>query len=209
MVLTFHLSRQVGAHSTATAKTLARLNPTLRFIVQLTNTGSTNGAILQQRSAQNLVETDILGDNLNRRIVVQHRAPASPQTVKDAAVYMLNLPSLSAAVGGDSLRNRILAELRTHAEILRVNTSATLILLPDLLFDDAGTDDRDVKATAYLRDLSLWQMTNEWGMDLAELMELVNGVQDGMGRLVISDKLRLRNGATVALHVKYQAKWGF
>lgn len=140
--------------------------------------------------------------------MVQHRVLGSPQTVKDAAIYILNLPSLSAAVAGDSLRKRIQTELRAHAEILRVNTSATLILLPDLLSDNSGTGDRDVKATAYLSDLSLWQMTNEWGMDLVDLMDLVNGMQDGIGRLVVSDKLRLRNGATMALYVKYQSRWG-
>lgn len=205
-----HLSWQVGAHSTATAKKLAMLNPTLHFIVQLTtNTGSTNSATLQQSSAQNLVEKEELGDELSRRILVQHRAPASAQTVKDAAVYILNLPSLSSVVSGDTLRNQILAELRIHAEILRVNTSATLILLPDLVSDNTGTDYRDYKATAYLYDLSLWQMTNGWGLDLPELTDLVKSMQDGIGRLVVSDKLCLRNGATVALYVKYQSKWGF
>lgn len=158
---------------------------------------------------QNLSGTDGDGDNLSRRIKVQYRAPASPQTVKDAAVYILNLPTLSTAIGGDCLRSQIVAELRAHAEILRVNTSATLILLSDLLSESKGVDDRDVKATAYFRDLSLWQMTNGWGIDLAELVDLVNGMQDGMGQLIISDKLRLRNGAIVALYVKYQSKWGF
>ena len=140
--------------------------------------------------------------------MVQHRVPGSPQTVKDAAIYIMNLPSLAAAIAGDLFRNRIQTELRAHAEILRVNTSATLILLPDLLSDNAGTGDGDAKATAYLSDLSLWQMTNGWGMDLVDLMDLVNGMQDGMGRLVVSDKLRLGNGTTVALHIKYQTRWG-
>lgn len=206
--LTFHVSHQVSTHSITTAKTLARLNPSLQLTIQVAHTLPTNGATSLQPLVQDLSKTDRGADNVSRRIVVQHRIPTSPQTVKDAAVYLLNLPSLSAAVGGKSLRQRILAELRTHAEILRMNTSATLILLSDLLSDNAGTYDGDVKATAQFRDLSLWQMTNGWGMDLAELMDLVNGLQDGMGQLVINDKLRLRNGATVALYVRYQSKWG-
>ncbi|KAK3370066.1 hypothetical protein B0H63DRAFT_306509 [Podospora didyma] len=203
----------VGAHSTTTAKTLAKLNPTLSFIVQLSEiTG-------QQQDGASENGNDGIGCNsgsdgssrdLSRRIVVQYRTPGSPQMVKDADVYLVRLPSLSAAVGGSSLRQRILVELHTHAEVLRTNTSATLILLLDLLLDtDDVHDSRDMRPTACLRDLSLWQMTNAWGMEMGELMELVNGVQDSMGRLVVTDKLRSRNGATVALHAKYQSKWGF
>ena len=164
---------------------------------------------METPSAQDLTGAGELSQDLNRRILVQHRAPASPQTVKDAAVYILNLRSLSDAVWGDLLRGRTLAELRTHAEILRENASATLILLPDVLSDSPRTDDRDIKSSAYLRDLSLWQMTNGWGMDLMELIELVNCVVEDTGRLVVSDKLRLPNGATVGLCVKYQSKWKF
>lgn len=169
--------------------------------MQLTDTGPTS----QHRSTQDLAEIAKLGDDLSQRIEVQHRAWASPQAVKGAAVYLLNLPSLSAGVGGESLRTQVVAELQTHAEILRANPSAMLILLLDLLSDVAGVD-RDVQVTAYLRDLSLWQMTNGWGMCLAELMELVNGVQDAAGELTVSNTLLSRNGITTALQIKYKCK---
>lgn len=150
-------------------------------------------------------------DNLNHRIAVQIRPPTPAQTIKDATLFILNLPTcLESVASRDLLRRRIVADLRTHAEILRANTSAALILLPDLLlYDDGRIEHAEAKATSYFRDLSIWQMTNGWGMGLSELMELLSEVQDGMGRLAVTDELRMPNGAIGALYVKYQSKWGY
>ena len=138
-------------------------------------------------------------DDFHERITVQKRVPAAIQAVKDAPVYMLRLtaPSLSLAA-------QILGELNAHLGVLRANALATLILAPPLL-PEPGTVDPDVEAMARVRDLSRLQLTNQCGLELVELIEMVNSVHDSRGQLVVVSKLRSRNNITVALGVKYEA----
>lgn len=140
----------------------------------------------------------------NPRIAVQKRAAGVFQTVKDAAVYILHLPASSPGTLPNSLSTRILAELRAHMSVLRADPLVTLILTPCLL-PEPGTVDPAVEATARSRDLSQLQLANEREMEMGELVELVNSFSDGMGWLVVVNKLRLRTNVTVALGVKYQA----
>jgi hypothetical protein len=154
---------------------------------------STNGAVEAGKAKE-----------FSSRITVQKRAPGALQTVKDAAVYILRLPAPSPEVPSHSLPAKILAELRAHLGVLRANTSVTLVLVPCLL-PEPGTVDPDVEAMARLRDLSLLQLANEREMEMGELVEIVNSVHDSTGWLVVVNKLRSRNSATVALGVKYQA----
>jgi hypothetical protein len=184
----------VGAHSTGTATALAELYPTLHFIVQLSEPASTNSAVEAGKAKE-----------FSHRITVQRRVPEALQTVKDAAVYILHLPPPSPEVPSHSLPARILAELRAHLGVLRANTSATLILAPRLL-PEPGTVDPDVEAMARLRDLSRLQLANDREMEMGELVEMVNSVHDNMGWLVVVNKLRSRNSATVALGVKYSTR---
>ena len=183
----------MGAHSTRTATALAELYPTLRFIVQVSEPASTNGSVEVGKAKE-----------LNHRITVQKRAPGGLQTVKDAVVYILRLPASSPAVLSQSLPASILGELRAHLGVLRANTAATLILMVRLL-PEPGTVDPDVEALARLRDLSRLQLANEREMEMEETVEMVNSVHDSIGCLVVVNKLRSRNSATVALAVKYQA----
>ncbi|KAL9066490.1 MAG: hypothetical protein Q9161_007553 [Pseudevernia consocians] len=171
------------------AMALAKTYPALHFIVQMIE------------PAQNNNGTDGAGkaDDFNGRITVQKRVPAAVQVIKDAAVYMLRLTTPSLF-----LPTNILGELSAHLGVLRTNTSATLILAPPLL-PEPGTVDPDVEAMARLRDLSRLQLTNECGLELDELIEMVNSVHDSRGRLVVAHKLRSPNSATVALGVKYEA----
>ncbi|KAI1493818.1 O-methyltransferase family protein [Biscogniauxia mediterranea] len=180
----------VGAQSTSAAAALSELYPALRFIVQM------NDPVDIENGGGKAGE-------FNPRITVDRRSPASPQTVKDAAVYILRLPSHSPGIPSRSLPARILAELAAHLGILRTNSSAALVLVPHLL-PEPGTVDPDVEALARLRDLSRLQLANEREMEMGELVDLVHSVHDGMGRLVVVNKLRTRNSTTVALGVKYQ-----
>lgn len=104
----------------------------------------------------------------------------------------------------ESLPARIIAELRAHIGVLRASSCATLVLTARLL-PEPGTVDPDVEAIARLRDLSLLQLANEREMEMLELMDILNSVRDSMGRLVLVNKLRSRNNATVAFKVQYQA----
>ena len=159
---------------------LAEMYPALHFIVQMSEPAqNSNGTVGAGRA-----------EDFSRRITVQKRMPAAVQAVKDAAVYILRLTTLS--------------ELTAHLGVLGANNMATLILAPPLL-PEPGTVDPDVEAMARLRDLSRLQLTNECGLELGELIEMVNSVHDSRGRLVVVNKVRSRNSATVALGVKYQA----
>ena len=167
---------------------LAKMYPALQFIVQMIEPAQSN---IDQIGTEKV-------EDFGGRITVQKRMPAAVQVVKDAAVYILRLsapfPPLPA---------QILAELSAHLGILRANASATLILAPPLL-PEPGTVGSIVEAMARLRDLSRLQLTNESGLELGELIEMVNSVHDSKGRLIVVNKLRSRDGATVALGVKYE-----
>ena len=72
-------------------------------------------------------------------------------------------------------------------------------LLPEL-----GTMDADVEALARMHDLWLLQMTNSRALETAQLLELLDGVRDGAGRLVVVRKHSSRRHFTVALEVQFR-----
>lgn len=137
------------------------------------------------------------------RLTVQKRGPGEPQTVKDAAVYILRLPPPLPGVPPQSLSASILGELRAHLGVLRANPAATLVLIPRFL-PEPGSVDPDVEAVARLWDLSRLQLANEREMEMGELVKIVNSVRDNTGWLMVVNKLRSRNSATTAIAVKYQ-----
>ena len=177
------------APSTDLAVALVGMCPALHFIVQMIDPAHNNSPA---------VGTGKADDSCSGRVTVQRRVPATLQTVNDAAVYILR-PTITSP----SLRAQIQAELSAHLSVLRANASATLILAPPLL-PEAGTVDPDVEALARSRDLSHLQLTNECELELGELIDMVNGVFDSRGGLVVVNKLRSCNGATVAVGIKYE-----
>lgn len=138
-------------------------------------------------------------DDFNGRITVHSRAPAATQLVKDAAAYIIRLTTPST-----SLAAQIIPELNAHLSVLRSNRLATLILAPPLL-PEPGTVDPDVEAMARLRDLCCLQLHNECELELDELIDMVTSVRDSRGQLVVVNKLRSSDGATMALGIKYHA----
>lgn len=68
-----------------------------------------------------------------------------------------------------------------------------------------GLVSKEVEATARARDLSMLQLSNEGEMELSELLAVIEGVKDGLGRLVMTNQLRAQNGLVVAVAVKYQS----
>ena len=137
------------------------------------------------------------------RISIQHRTLGAPQNVEDAAVYILHLPAPSLSTLSTSLAAQITAELRAHFKILRVNSSVTLVLVARLL-PEPGTVDADVEALARMHDLWLLQMTNNRALETSQLLELLDGVRDGTGRLVVVHKLSSRRHFTAALEVQFR-----
>ena len=133
--------------------------------------------------------------------MIQHRTPGALQNVENAAVYILHLPGPSLSTLSTSLAAQITAELRVHFNILRANSSVTLVLVARLL-PEPGTMDADVEALTRMHDLWLLQMTNNRALEISQLLELIDGVRDGAGRLVVVHKLSSRRHSTVALEVQ-------
>ena len=174
----------MGAPSTETAVSLAKLFPKLRFAVQM-------------------VEPSVeQPEDCNGRIMVQQRTPTGPQLVKDAAAYILRLPSVWRPPSPD-----FSAVLSAHLPHLRANPLATLILAPLYLPEPASVGPQ-IEASARARDLSRQQLVNECGLEFGELIDIIATVQDSNGRLIVANKIYSRSETALALGVKYEANTG-
>ncbi|KAH9205956.1 hypothetical protein DL95DRAFT_316507 [Leptodontidium sp. 2 PMI_412] len=168
---------EVGCTSATIAQGLTALNPALRFHMQL-DAGA--------------------GPGPESRITISHRelGVGSPQTVTDAAVYILHLPDAQAAV---------LAELREHMAVLRSGNGVMLILTAHLLPEPGSIPDPDTEAATRARDLA-WRhlsLTTAGEMEMLELLEMIEMVSDSWGKLVVINKIRSRSNVVVALAIKY------
>ncbi|KAF2691146.1 hypothetical protein K458DRAFT_382721 [Lentithecium fluviatile CBS 122367] len=178
------LPRKGGAAGASAAIfALAESHPTLRFVVQ----------------------TDLptapapMPATCNNNLAVYQRAQGTPQTITDAAVYLLRL-STSVCT---PVRTRIVSELRAHLGVLQANRAALLILTSPLL-PEPGAVPPHVERLARLRDLSLLQLVGAGNLTLQELVDLVDSIHDGNGGLVVVKKLHAPNSAVVGLGIRYQ-----
>ncbi|EPS34280.1 hypothetical protein PDE_09244 [Penicillium oxalicum 114-2] len=159
----------VGARSTERAITLANQYPSLHFIVQL-------------QSPRN--------DRLpppNPKITISHRQPGSPQSIPTAALYILNFPYPMPGPSAASTSTLFAAELRAHLPVLRLNRSATLVVIAP----STSELDEEVRLTR-VRDLSLLQLARQRELRLPEVVNVLNGVSDGEGRMVLVNQLSTR-----------------
>ena len=137
------------------------------------------------------------------RITVATRAQGGRQTVTDAAVYILHLPSASASLSSaPALASAILGELQVHLGVLHASRGVMLILTARLLPHPGSIPDPEIEAMARSRDLSLRQLTNEGEIEMQELLEMIDTVRDSVGKLAVTSKL-YRENIVVALVVKY------
>ncbi|EAL89340.1 trypacidin cluster transcriptional coactivator tpcD [Aspergillus fumigatus Af293] len=175
----------LGPQSQSVTMMLDQLHPMLHFIVQEARipNGSTHAALHQDVRS------------------VQIRELGGPQRVRDAAIYILNLGPLPHAI----LSTSVLTELRAHFSVLAANSCAMLILTAGLLLPKPGAVDARVETSVRLHDLSLLQLANDRLMEEDELVEMVHGVKDSVGRLAVVNRLHLPCTTTVALGVRYQA----
>lgn len=81
--------------------------------------------------------------------------------------------------------------------------SSTLILAPPIL-PEPGSVESDAEIMARLQDLTRFQLFNETAFELDVLIGVISSVRDASGGLVVVNKLRSSNNATVALGVRYQ-----
>lgn len=78
-------------------------------------------------------------------------------------------------------------------------------MLTAVVLPAPGTVDVDTEAAARLRDLSLLQLANGRQAEMVEMMDVLNGVRDGSGGLVLSSEIRSPSSSLVAFEVRYQA----
>ena len=96
------------------------------------------------------------------------------------------------------------SELSAHIEVLRANPTSRLMLTA-LVLPAPGTVNVDTEAAARLRDLSLLQLANGRQAETAEMVDVLNGVRDSAGGLVLTNEIRSPTSPLVALEVRYQA----
>ena len=179
----------MGANSTLAAQSLAALYPALRFLVQTSGQAGTSSSLIEP----------------GLRITVASRARGSRQTVTNAAVYILHLPSASASSSSARvLASVILSELQVHLGVLHASRGVMLILTARLLPKPGSIADPEIEAMARSRELTLRQLTNEGEIEMEELLEMIDTVRDSVGKLAVTSKIRCRDNIVVALVVKYQ-----
>lgn len=171
---------------------LSKMHPSLRFVVQIVTT-------LREETGPAASE-HINNIDLDGRIAVQRRMQAATQTIGNADAYILRLTTPLTAT---PLPKQVLAELEAHLEVLRANKFATLILVLPFL-PEPGTVGLDVEAVARLRDLGLLQLANQHEMEMGAILEVVNSVSDGGGRLEVVSKTVSSQGPLIVVGVKYQ-----
>ncbi|KID84511.1 O-methyltransferase family protein [Metarhizium guizhouense ARSEF 977] len=165
------------AESISPVSALAKLYPSLNFIVQMDDTTSASSGYA-------------MNNQLMDRISVQQRSSGQQQVVKDAAVYMVRLTSSVLVTPFSQLRKQILAELEAHVRVLPKTKS----------LEHYGP------GTARVLDLSLLQRGSDRPMEITDIFALVEDVHhDGSGRLAIVKNMCVQNSAFVVLGVKYQA----
>lgn len=176
--------------STWLVEALAKRYNALRFVVQMSEATASN----MSSSLATLTTTH------PPRVTVQIRTPQTPQTVEDAAVYLLWSTTRSHV----SLISWVQEELDSHLGVLRGNPNAMVLLMLQLR-PDPGSVDPSVEASAYLHDMTMSQLAGEdRSLGLTETENLITGIHDNLGRLVVVSKLRSRLCATVVLVIRYQ-----
>lgn len=119
-------------------------------------------------------------------------------------MYILQ-PSFTAMnTNGYTPHELLLIELRSHFEVLQGNTTALLILAPTML-PEPGSVAINLEVQARLLDFAEMQLNSKSAVEVTELFKMTESICDGQGRLMVTNRLRSVDGATVALAVKYQS----
>lgn len=199
-MLTLHALMQIGARSTTQAMLIAKQFPLLQIFVQVKGTEPKS-----QSEWPKLPGCDALlaPTPLEGRVTVQQLPMNSPQPVRDAVVYILHLNSLTTGSGAMASEH-ILEELKHLVAVLKSNNSATLILTSGVI-PELGSVNARVEARARLRDLTLFQLTNQKDIEMSDIMKILNKLSDNAGRLVLANKHCSPRSGDLALEIQYQA----
>ncbi|KAL2850263.1 hypothetical protein BJY01DRAFT_245575 [Aspergillus pseudoustus] len=196
--------------STTTVAALATLAPTAQFVVQTSAPSNGHSGLITNAeggSGGTSWMTYHLPSSVSSRVTVQSRTAAAAQTVLSAAVYILRLPSPSPLLPWTSIRSQAALELQAHVQVLR-NQPTSRLILTALILPLPGTVDRGAEAMVRLRDMSLLQLSSERQPEKVEIVELLTGVRDSAGGLVLNREVQGSSSAVVAFEVRYQASNG-
>lgn len=210
---------QVNARSASMARSLAERFPSLRLTVQIDDVqpaplsqeapwlGGTTGLAQVAPDPAHADNNDSCGPSAADNISVTYRSAGMPQHVKDAAVYILHLPSASPRPppAGGSAAALIRSELQGYLDLLRNSGGVVLVLTARLLPEPGSLCGPEVEAVARARDLCMLQLAGEGEMEMAEVLGMIGTVRDSAGGLVVTSHLRSHNNLIVALVVKHQA----
>lgn len=214
--------KKIGAESSKTADALSELYPTLSFVVQVHEDESL--AAFSSEVSPAYGPPNIM----NPRVTVTRRRVGTAQPVRDAAAYILRVPSvwqkvpsfLACASASPNptgvrtsaiLRSRhlITSELRAHLDVLRANTPAMVILTiarPNSDKNCEGTKSKPQdKGLAHVCDLVLLELTGEGEVNTDALSDMVEGVADEAGKLCVVHRLASQDMTNIAWVIKYQS----
>lgn len=204
------------------ARSLAERFPSLRLTVQIDDaqsaplfhesprySGTNDGH--SRESSDGLMESDPPQRNNDNsassgaNLSVTYRSAGMPQHVKDAAVYILHLPTAGPRPSpGSSAAMLTKSELQSYLDLLRAGGGVMLVLTTRLLPELGSPCGPEVEAVARARDLCMRQLAGEGEMEMTEIIGMIETVRDSGGRLVVTSQLRAHNNLVVALVVKHQ-----
>lgn len=182
---------------------LAESHPALRFVVQTdaappplpSHTATATTTAASPAPAPPSTSTSASHNNLH----MCQRVHGSPQTVADAALYLVRVSTTAPGL----IRTRIAAELRAHLPVLQAQRGALLILTAPLL-PEPGAVSRQTELLARVRDLARLQLVGSGLSTLQELVDLVGTIHNVHGSLVVVKQLHAPNSAFVGLGIRYQ-----
>ncbi|KFY04765.1 hypothetical protein O988_00530 [Pseudogymnoascus sp. VKM F-3808] len=196
---------EVGAKSSSMANSLSRRFPSLRLVVQVDNTQSSlldQDCMLQSSglgsSIQDSSSSGSSPSSTNQFVAVTYCAMSMAQSITDAAVYILHVPTASSGL-------TIRAVLDDYLGVLRASGGIMIVLTARLLPEPGSLSNPEVEAVARARDLSVLHLANDSEMEMSELVSIIKTVGDGAGKLVITNYLRSNHGVILALTIKCQA----
>ncbi|KAL2751792.1 hypothetical protein ACRALDRAFT_2045052 [Sodiomyces alcalophilus JCM 7366] len=194
---------EIGASSMTQAVMIANHFPLLKVFVQVEETNS----VLQGRWPKPLgpgSTPEPQQSLMDGRVSLQRRTMGTPQPVRDAIVYVFHLNGFANGGLGATARERIQSELKQLVDMMKMNSSATVVLTSGLI-PDLGSIGARAEARARLRDMTLFQLTNQQDNELGEILAMLATLSDITGRLVLVNKNCLPRTGDLALELKYQA----
>ncbi|KAI8934151.1 hypothetical protein NX059_008905 [Plenodomus lindquistii] len=176
---------------------LARVSSALRVIVQTYDYTPGDSAVARPGESEE-------DSAVSRRVNISRRKPTTQQAVRDAAVYIVQPFFNARSTDGLTPQELLTTELKSHYSILQANPSAVLILAPAML-PEPGSVAVNLEVQARILDFVEMRLNQRSAVEVTELFQLTESICDAHGRLMVTNRLRSVDGATVGLAVQYQS----